>query len=276
MSWDGLLGSGVTLTDSPAESARFGVGMSRLTVGWDARPGGPITGDGLMESVAREVTDLLRTDPAEVVVVRYPAESLVLAAAVARSGRQVLAAGSLTYWSAAASEVSGPPPAAGLKVETLSRVTDEADRVAVVDAVVADSFSGYGNHYAANPLLDREAALEGYQEWARRSALSNPDDALVLVLDGRVVGLATLLDSEAPDAHVEVLLAGLTTAAQGQGRYGTLLAGVAQVAGARGRRDVVISTQSHNIRVQRAWARHGLRPFAAVETVHAVRAGAIT
>jgi hypothetical protein len=26
----------------------------------------------------------------------------------------------------------------------------------------------------------------------------------------------------------------------------------------------------HNVRVQRAWARFGLRPFAAVETVHLV------
>src|SRR5690606_14805516 len=186
------------------------------------------------------------------------------------------AAGSLTYWSAATGDITSPTPVPGLEVDSLSRLPDEAERAAVVEVVVADSFSGYGNHYAANPLLDRDAALAGYQEWARRSALANPDDALVLLLDRRVVGLATLLDSDAPGGHVEVLLAGLTTDAQGRGRYGTLFAGIVRAASARGRREVVISTQSHNVRVQRAWARLGLRPFAAVETVHAVRAGAIT
>lgn len=275
MSWDGLRGNGVTRADSPVESARFGVSMSRLTVGRDSCAGGR-PGLGSEQSLAREVTDLLQADPADVVVVRYPAESLALAAAVARSGRQVLAAGSLTYWSAATGDITSPTPVPGLEVDSLSRLPDEAERVAVVEVVVADSFSGYGNHYAANPLLDPDAALAGYQEWARRSALANPDDALVLLLDRRVVGLATLLDSEAPDAHVEVLLAGLTADAQGRGRYGTLFAGIVRAARARGRREVVISTQSHNVRVQRAWARLGLRPFAAVETVHAVRAGAIT
>lgn len=267
MSWDDLQGSGVAWAASPAESARFGLGMARLTVGWDVRPDGPV----VVGPVAEEVTRRLRGDDAEVVVVRYPASSLELASAVARSGRQVLPAGSLTYWSTSSGEVARPEPVPGQEVLALADLPGgEVERSAVVDAVVADAFSGYGNHYAANPLLDPAAALAGYQEWARRSALADPHDALVLVLDGTVVGLATLVDSRSPDGHLEVLLAGLATAAQGRGRYASLLAAVARAARARGRRSVIISTQSHNVRVQRAWARAGLRPFAAVETVHAV------
>lgn len=199
-----------------------------------------------------------------------------LAAAVARSGREVLPAGSLTYWSARAAEVVQAVPEATEALSVLPLAAypgGEQERAAVVDAVVADSFGGYGNHYSANPLLEPAAALAGYQEWARSSALGDPDDALLLLLDGEVVGLATLVDGEEPGGHVEVLLAGLRTAAQGRGRYGTLLGGVALEAQARGRHEMVISTQSHNVRVQRAWARLGLRPFAAVETVHAVRPG---
>lgn len=277
MSWDGLQGPGVTYADSPVESERFGRTMARLTVGWGA------AADGVVE----QVSDRLGSADADVVVVRYPASSLGLAAAVARSGRVVLPAGSLTYWSAPSAQVLAPGPVDGLAVVPLADLPGgEEERARVVDAVVADSFGGYGNHYSANPLLDPGAALAGYQEWARRSALADPGDALLLVLGGDVLGLATLVDGERSTGaggpgeqpshgHVEVLLAGLRAAAQGQGRYGTLLGGVAREALARGRIEVVISTQAHNVRVQRAWARLGLRPFAAVETVHAVRPGLI-
>src|SRR5690606_32737376 len=39
--------------------------------------------------------------------------------------------------------------------------------------LVREVFDGYSNHYAANPILDRRAALEGYVEWADRTASSN-------------------------------------------------------------------------------------------------------
>jgi GNAT superfamily N-acetyltransferase len=141
----------------------------------------------------------------------------------------------------------------------------------VADAV-ADSFAGYGNHYLANPLLDSAAALAGYQEWARRS-LSGERDALVLVGSGRPIGVATLVGSHDGTSHLEVLLAGLVSAAQGRGSYAVLLTACADEARQRGLSRLIISTQVHIVRVQRAWARLGLRPFAAVETVHAVRAG---
>jgi hypothetical protein len=36
---------------------------------------------------------------------------------------------------------------------------------------------------------------------------------------------------------------------------------------------VLISTQGHNVRVQRAWSRYGLEPVATFVTVHLVRSG---
>jgi RimJ/RimL family protein N-acetyltransferase len=73
------------------------------------------------------------------------------------------------------------------------------------------------------------------------------------------------------DDHTEILLAGLVPAAQGRRLYGDLLLAVERAAGEAGRERLVISTQVQNVRVQRAWARFGMRPFAAVETVHLVR-----
>lgn len=266
MSWDSLGGAEVSHEPSPAESARFGLRMARLTVGR------AVAGDDAV--VGSTVTALLARSVDDVVVVRYPAERLGLAAAPARSGRDVLAAGSLTYWAAPVEEVAAGhgAPDADLAVRTLAELRAGAG---VLDDLVADAFSSYGNHYAADPLLDAEAALAGYQEWARSSAERSPDDALVLLLDGRPVGMATVVESQAPGEHLEVLLAGLRTSAQGRGLYGTLLAAVAQAARDRGARRLVISTQSHNVRVQRAWVRAGLRPVAAVETLHAVRRGLV-
>lgn len=266
MSWDSLAGADVRHEPSDAESDRFGLTMARLTVGR------AVAADDA--AVGLEMTRLLVEVDADVVVVRYPAERLGLAAAVARSGRDVLAAGSLTYWAAPVGEVDPGQAGRGgdLTVRTLAELGAGAG---LLDDLVADAFSSYRNHYAADPLLDARAALEGYQEWARSSAERSPDDVLVLLLAGLPVGMATLVDSQAPGEHVEVLLAGLRTSAQGRGLYGTLLATVAHAGQERGARRLVISTQTHNVRVQRAWVRAGLRPVAAVETLHAVRRGLV-
>jgi ribosomal protein S18 acetylase RimI-like enzyme len=141
-----------------------------------------------------------------------------------------------------------------------------------VDAVVAASFAGYGNHYLANPLLDPAAALAGYQEWARLTVSAHPEDVLLLRRGGQVIGVATCHASPEDD-HLEILLAGLLPTAQGRGLYAHLLAGCATHARHRGLARLIISTQAHNVRVQRAWARAGLLPFGAVETVHCLHPG---
>jgi ribosomal protein S18 acetylase RimI-like enzyme len=151
--------------------------------------------------------------------------------------------------------------AAALDLETVS---------GLVRGIVRASFRDYGNHYTANPLLDRSAALAGYEDWAVRSLVSDPGNVLVLTDGGEPIGMATLEPGSDGD-HLEILLAGLVPAAQGRHLYDGLLDGCERAALARGATRVVISTQVHNVRVQRAWARHGLRPFAAIETVHLVR-----
>ena len=265
MAWDDLTGTDVRLSSNAVETARFGVSIARLSVGWDLPTSGPT-----FEFAAEAVSDALARSPDDVVVVRYPAQVIRLGAVVARSGRTVVPAGALTYWGARAESV---PTVTGedLAVEPAASLPGSAADVGrMLDDVVADSFAGYGNHYLANPLLDSGAALAGYQEWARRS-LPGDRDALVLVGSTGPIGVATLVGSHDGRSHLEVLLAGLVSAAQGRGSYAVLLSACAGEARRRGLDRLIISTQVHNVRVQRAWARLGLRPFAAVETVHAVR-----
>jgi len=250
MSWDEHARPGLVVTGSPSETARFGLSFARATVG---------TAD------ARQVAAALAAREEDVVVVRLDASRRDVAAALAATGRVVLPAGTLVYWERPGTLGPLDAPAAPLRV--VDAREPDAPGAAGLDAVVGDSFAAYGNHYAANPLLDPALALAGYQEWAR-AALAADDHEVAFLLEGSgLVGAATL---EVTPEHVEILLAGLVGAAQGRGAYRALLAWCVAVAAQRDVPRVVISTQADNVRVQRAWARAGFVPFAAVETVHLV------
>jgi ribosomal protein S18 acetylase RimI-like enzyme len=268
MSWDQLLAPGVTVRDSPLETDRFGCSFERVTIG-----PGPLAADDLLAVIEDRGADVL--------VVRYDAARLELPSIFARSHRAVLPAGTLTYWEKPVSAAEPPEPSIPEvpsaaeppeppDLEVLSAATLDLETVStVVREIVRASFRDYGNHYTANPLLDRSAALAGYEDWAVRSLGSDPGNVLVLVEGGIPIGMATLEPGSDGD-HLEILLAGLVPAAQGRRLYDVLLDGCERAAAARGATRMVISTQVHNVRVQRAWARHGLRPFAAIETVHLV------
>ena len=272
MAWDDFAGVDVNVTSSQVETARFGISLGRVSVGWELPASGPA-----YERAAEALNVAMAESSEDVLVVRYPAHVVSLGAVVAVSERSVLPAGALTYWGSEAEDVTAMSPRSpegDLDVVTATDLPGSVDDVGrVVDAVIADSFAGYGNHYLANPLLDPDAVLAAYRDWARRSLEASRRDVLVLRAAGTPIGVATCVASRDGISHLEVLLAGVVSAAQGGGMYAVLLAGCALEARRRGLQRLIISTQVHNIRVQRAWARLGLHPFAAVETVHAVRAG---
>lgn len=253
MSWDQLLEPGVVVRHSPVEADRFGCTIDRVTIG----PG--LVDDGLL-AVIQDLS-------ADVLIVRYDAARLEVPGILARSPRALVPAGALTYWEKEVS-VDEPPAPSNLDVRSADALDLETVSM-VVREIVGASFRDYGNHYTANPLLDRSAAQAGYEDWAVRSLTDDPSNVLVMMDGGEPMGLATL-ELGVDAGHLEILLAGLVPAAQGKGLYGTLLSACESVAAARGAHRVVISTQIHNVRVQRAWARHGLRPFAAIETVHLI------
>ena len=257
MSWDALAGDTLDVRPSPLESRRFGMTISRLVVGWyaDEKHARPDLGDAL----AGLDDDLI--------IARWPTHMLSLATVAAASGRRTIGADVLVYWEAPPDHVLGraPAPTHDLAVVAASEVGDPAE---VVADVVRDSFARYGSHYRASPELDQEFALAGYAEWALSALSRDPDDVLVLRRQGRSLGVATLHEGrEGRDLEVE--LAGLRREAQGMGWYRYLLSECARIAARRGRDRLVISTQAHNVRVQRAWARSGLVPFAAFTTAHA-------
>lgn len=255
MAWTDVLAPGVTGAGSALETARFGVTTARMVLGQGADQA------DFMDALSHRSEDVL--------IVRYEASHLEVASWLSQSGYDVLPAGALTYWDKDVDLERELPPTV--------RSADELPNTnvrAVVQRIVRSSFVDYGNHYLANPLFNAEAALAGYEEWALNTLAGNSGNVLVLLRGSDPIGIATL--ESGPDArHVEVLLAGLVPEAQGRGLYADLLAGCEAQAALQGIRKLVISTQVHNVRPQRAWARFGLRPFGAVETVHLIRRPAL-
>lgn len=78
-------------------------------------------------------------------------------------------------------------------------------------------------------------------------------------------------DADTGCGLVEILLAGVVPHAQGRGMYPHLLAAMEDWALDEGAEAVVISTQGHNTRVQRAWSRYGFEPVHSLVTAHLVR-----
>lgn len=235
---------------SPTESDRFGLRIGRCVVADVDEL------DGLGEACERF----------DVVVLRYPAERVEVPFALAGlDGLRALTADHLCVWEWRGDE---PPDT----VAPPGYTADPSPAMDEVAAVVRDSFAGYANHYRANPLLDPTAALDGYVEWAER--LATADDAAVVLRDpaGSASGVA-LIDWHADPPDIR--LAGMRTSAQGQGLYAALVTEVIDRALRRGAGGVQISTQSHNTRVMRAWARLGFLPARTVATVHLVRAGLV-
>lgn len=254
MSWSDLLGSGrPTLRASASESDRFGIAVDRLLVR-----------DGAAAEDA-EICAVLAASTADLVVLRYPARRVGLFASLLRGDRDVLLADQLIYWRLAIGAGRRPASQAGVGTAALG---GGAEAELLVESLVGEIFTDYGNHYLADPVLDPAAALLGYQEWAASSAAD--DGTLVLQLDGAAAGLAT---TSFADGTLEIELAGVLAAHQGQGLYAHLLAGVEALAADLGAEQVVISTQAHNTGVQRAWARYGFEPAVTFATVHLLRRG---
>lgn len=260
MTWDELTGSAaVELRDSPVESARFGLRVSRLVVppdpGLGARDGDP----GTLEHI-REVVS---TSEADVIVLRHPSQRLDLPAALLGLGRLVLPADTLLYWRLVAGEGRGTPPPEGMVVST----TAEPDPVELT-RLVEEAYADYTGHYRANPLFDAESVTAGYVEWVHHTLTKGE---LVTVWEDE--RLTAFMTTECGRDGLEMVLSGVDKRSRGRGTYRQLMIAGEQLALAHGLHYVNASTQAQNTVVQRSWARLGFEPVASFATLHLVREG---
>lgn len=233
------------VVESPTESARFGLRIGRCTLD------GPVDASTLTAAMV----------PFDLVVLRYPAQMVTLAFELSKlAGFLSFTADHLCCWEWRGGDVEAAVP-------TGWQIDDEPSVSGVVD-IIRDSFASYRNHYSANPLLDRAAALEGYCEWAAN--LATVDGAAFALRDPSGHGLGVALVDWSVDLP-DIKLAGLRGAVQGRGLYRVLLTSIMERAVSRGFPGVQISTQSHNINVMRAWARAGFVPARTLATQHLLR-----
>lgn len=237
----------IEVAPSEVETNRFGYGIGRCTV--------PIGSTARPAEIARKID---RSDY-DIVFLRYPANRVKWFGHLVRELQPyvLLHADTLVYWELTVG--AGRPPTSDDDIATAP-----ADDSAVTGDLTTRVFTGYVNHYSANPLLSAEAAAAGYREWAMRTPLGN---SLVLSVNESPAGVATL---DRTSDHVEILLAGVVPELRGRGMYPHLLHGVETDALSSGVERMVISTQAHNKGVQRAWARYGFLPMEAFTTVHVI------
>jgi len=208
------------------------------------------------------VADAIRGQAADVCIVRYPARHQEWFRDLVRQLDEVLLADTLVYWSHQAVST----PSSGV---TAVQAEESPVDLGTVDDLVQRIFAGYGNHYAANRIFPARLVLDGYREWAASSARDG--DAVVLDVAGQPAALATLAST---NDVCEVLLAGVVPEHQGGGHYARLLADVERRARSAGNERLVISTQGHNVNVQKAWVRAGFEPAECFLTLHVMRRGA--
>lgn len=253
------------LVSSPAESAAFGFEVARLSIGgaWKEHVSGA-------DELARQVVEILKQATAETVILRFPSELVAIARLDQPGGRRLQHAGTLLYWEDPLSEDS--LLGAGFEaVVSSGGLEPPAGFVNSAATLVADSFNGYINHYAYNLQIPPDIARDGYVDWTRRT-IADPAGVSILLREGdRAIAMATLKIHASGEAVVgEVELAAVAPDQQGGGRYRDLWRAIRGTARESGAKRLIISTQASNVRVQRAWARLGLIPLIAFDTVHAI------
>jgi hypothetical protein len=240
--------SAVALRESPLESERFGLRVFRCEVG-------TIDAAAIAEAIERSDVDVL--------ILRLPARELAGVNALARLGLNPIVADTVVYYDIdLASNVRAPnEPAVAL------RPTSRED-AALLARMARDVFDGYVSHYHANPLFTSAKILEGYAEWASRHAATGEDSGAWLVKrDGALEGFSCYRVDRARSVAAGVLN-GILPPARSRGTYRAMLGAMLDAFAKAGISRFEISTQVHNIAVQRVWTAYGLALREACNTVH--------
>lgn len=200
----------------------------------------------------------------DVAVVRYPTDNRQVGTALKDLGYGILVTEPTVYWSKNLDKRSDPR-----EVQQLQRVSS-VEALETLKNVVSSSFANYQSHWHHNPLTEDVDMVDVYVEWLEY-AIGQPDHLAYSLQhddDDLPIGMAMLRTDL---SSTEVLLAGISADHQGQGHYSSILRGVEALAHEVGSARLVISTQSANVNVQKAWSRNGWSPMFTVQTVHVVR-----
>lgn len=261
MAWNDVIGGVGQIETSLVESQKFNRKIGRFVVGenWNQEF------DSELE-LQSKLCELCDADPHELTVFRAPSSLLDVINRTPFTKRKFLFVGDLVYWEMKLNSDFLALQSPFCEVSTADKLG--TTRYPEILEVLDSSFSNYRNHYTANPLLDMSSATESYHNWAASVLDRNPENVVVVELDHKVAGLAVIEGNQ--EGTNEILLAGIGEEFQRRGAYVSLLSGVCGISAQRGYEQVVISTQSRNIAVQKAWAKIGFSPVLSIDTFHSL------
>lgn len=237
----------VVLRESPLESARFGLRVFRCDV-------------STIDAAA--IADAIERERADVLILRVPAREIGAVRALAASGFVTIVADTLVYYDI---ELLAGAPERDASVTLRPAAIAEGAQLA---HMAREVFAGYVSHYHANPLFERARILDGYAEWAARHLeQGSASGAWFVEREGAAVGFSCYR-IDAVSGVATGVLNGILPAARERGAYRAMLRAMLGEFAGMGLRRFDISTQVHNIAVQRTWASLGLRLRHASNTVH--------
>lgn len=235
------------LSQSPLDSARFGLTVVR----------------GKQEAVdSKAIAKTIFASECDLAIIRVPSAADGIHG-ISRWALPLIHADTLVYYKCdLRSHV--PTPLRNSDLRFRKAAPDDLD---ALRALIAGTFRNYRSHYHANPLLDPDKILAGYQEWAEGHALA-PDRTLwIAERDGRLAAFAAC--SETADGKTgEGVLYGVDPQESGGGIYGDLIRHTQADFAGRGFSTMLVSTQVNNFAVQKVWAREGFHLFEAWDTYH--------
>jgi acyl dehydratase/GNAT superfamily N-acetyltransferase len=236
------------LDAAPLESHRFGMKVCR----------------GTLEKVeGRELRNQLLSEGIDVAIIRTPGDGQEAATQFERTGFPFLHADVLVYYDADLKTYTPKP----LRNADLEFVLCNEGLKEDLARLVREIFSGYRNHYNANPYLPADRILEGFQEWAVDFGASPTPGrcAWLARRNGKWIAFATC--SFVGDTCEGVLYC-VHPDHSGGGLYSDLIRFTEAHFKAEGYTLMKVSTQIHNLAVQKVWSREGFALSKCYHTWH--------
>ena len=243
-------GGGGLLSYSAAESARFGFSTYRAS---------------MEEFVPSALADEILEVGADLVILRVPSGRAAEVQRLGRWGFPVIPTGTLVFYTA---DLTKHRPAA-MTNRGLDFVPFVEGMKGEMDGLVSETFSGYVNHYQANPLLAGRDLVAGYQEWVSGFAAGRDPlkTAWLVYQDGRPAAFCSV-SRVADGTQGEGVLYGVAPWAAGRGVYSDLIRFTQAWFVRSGVGRMVVSTQVENFAVQKVWSREGFWMSRSLDTFH--------
>lgn len=233
---------------SEVESKRFGLRVFR---------------DGILSVFSPdEIVKAFYENKAQIYIFRLPVEWQNLLFELQKLGLEMIVADTLVYYTADLNKIQVPALRNELDFEVCT-----PDHYPLLDSMVATIFKDYLNHYHANPYLDKQNILAGYQEWAREYVKPSGAEKTTFLIrkQGNWIGFATCGFGK---EYSEGVLYGVMPEAQGGGIYGDIIRYTQKISQEKGFSKMKVSTQVHNYAVQKVWTRENFWLSQAYLTVH--------